>query len=267
MEMVGKPLLPWQRSVIYDAMGLTAAGKWAAYEVAVWVARQNGKGVITETQELFGAYMLRERTIVHSAHLFDTSQKAFNRTVEIIEGSDWLTKRTAKIINGKGSEAIKLTPAAGGGSIEFKARTLHGARGLTGERVTLDEAYALTTGHYQAMSPIMATLPNPQITYTSSPPDDKTGMMPEDALAPSIRLRGLRGGDPGLASFEWSPPPDFDINDIEVRYLTNPVPRESGGDCGRLGADRRGVPREAVAGHGGFAAADGLRDRAPRTVA
>lgn len=222
MRMVGKPLFGWQEDICNVAFGIRADGRWAAYEVAVWLARQNGKGVITEAQELFGAFMLREQAIVHSAHLFDTSQKAFNRTVEIIDGCEWLQKRTDKIIRGKGSEAIKLTRAAGGGAIEFKARTLHGARGLTGDRVTLDEAYALTIGHYQAMSPIMATIPNPQITYTSSPPDDKTGMMPEDALAPSIRARGLSGNEPGLASFEWSPPDKFDMADVDLWYACNP---------------------------------------------
>jgi hypothetical protein len=221
MDMVGRPGLPWQRDVLRDAMGVRADGKWAAYEVAIWLARQNGKGWVTEAQELFGAYMLREKKIVHSAHLFDTSQEAFNRTVEIIENSDWLRQRTAKVVRGKGSEAIQLTPAMGGGRIEFKARTLHGARGLSGERITLDEAYGLTTGHYQAMSPILATMPNPQITYTSSPPDDKTGMMPEDALAPSIRQRGL-DGDPALASFEWSPEEGFEPGDVDVWYACNP---------------------------------------------
>jgi hypothetical protein len=222
MRMVGKPLFGWQEQVCDVAFGVRPDGRWAAYEVAIWLARQNGKGVITEAQELFGAYMLREQAIVHSAHLFDTSQKAFNRVVEIIEGCEWLQKRTNKIVRGKGSEAIQLTRTAGGGAIEFKARTLHGARGLSGDRVTLDEAYALTVGHYQAMSPIMATIPNPQITYTSSPPDDKTGMMPEDALAPSIRTRGLSGDEPGLASFEWSPPERFDMTDIDLWYACNP---------------------------------------------
>lgn len=222
MAQVGKPLLPWQREVLRGAMGVRKDGKWAAYEVAVWLARQNGKGVLTEAQELFGAYMLREHKIVHSAHLFDTSREAFNRTVEIIEGSDWLRARTDRVVRGKGSEAIHLTRAAGGASIEFKARTLHGARGLSGERITFDEAYGLTTGHYQAVSPILATMPNPQITYTSSPPDDKTGMMPEDALAPSIRQRGLDGSDPSLASFEWSPPEGFDPTDVDVWYSCNP---------------------------------------------
>jgi hypothetical protein len=222
MAMVGKTAMPWQRDTLRGAMGVRADGKWSAYEVAIWLARQNGKGFITEAQELFGAYILRERKIVHSAHLFDTSREAFNRLCEIIENCDWLRQRTMKPLRGKGNEAIPLTRAAGGGVIEFKARTLHGARGLTGERVTLDEAYALTVGHYQAMSPILATIPNPQITYTSSPPDDKTTMMPEDALAPSIRQRGLDGNDPTLASFEWSPPKVFAPGDVDVWYACNP---------------------------------------------
>src|SRR5258705_200927 len=82
------------------------------------LARQNGKGYITEAQELFGAYMLREKKIVHSAHLFDTSREAFNRLCEIIENCDWLRKRTLKPLRGKGNEAIPLTRAAGGGVIE-----------------------------------------------------------------------------------------------------------------------------------------------------
>lgn len=222
MAMVGKPGMPWQRDFLRPAMGLRADGKWSAYEVALWVARQNGKGWVTEAQELFGAYMLREKKIVHSAHLFDTSREAFTRLCELIENCDWLRKRTLKPLRGKGNEAIPLTRAAGGAVIEFKARTLHGARGLTGERVTLDEAYALTVGHYQAMSPILATIPNPQITYTSSPPDDKTSMMPEDGLAPSIRARGLTGMDPRLASAEWSPPEGFKPADPDVWYSCNP---------------------------------------------
>src|SRR6185312_14200157 len=77
MAEAGKPGLPWQRDVLRGAMGIRADGKWAAYEVAIWLSRQNGKGWCTEAQELFGAYMLHEQKIVHSAHLFDTSREAF----------------------------------------------------------------------------------------------------------------------------------------------------------------------------------------------
>ena len=223
MAEVGAPLLPWQQHVMDVAFGVRADGKWAAYEVAIWLARQNGKGRCTEAQELFGAYILREKMIIHSAHEFDTAAQAFDRLVEIIENCDWLRKRTAKIIRGKGSEGIELTREAGGGQIRFKARTAHSTRGFSGDRIVLDEAYALTVAQFKAMSPVLATIPNPQITYTSSPPDEKTGPMPEDALTPSIRRRGMSGSEPRLAMFEWSPPSrDIDPGDVDLWYACNP---------------------------------------------
>lgn len=224
MREVGKPALPWQEDILRGAFGRRADGKWASYEVTALVARQNGKGVITEAQELFGLFMLREKKIVHSAHLFDTSQEAFKRLCEIIEGSDWLTRRVKSINQAHGKEGITLTRAAGGGELKFKARTKHGTRGFTGDRIILDEAYALTVGQMQAISPILATLPNPQITYTSSPPDEKTGPMPEDAMLPSIRKRG-HAGDPRMAFFEWSPDGkrnDIDETDVDLWYACNP---------------------------------------------
>lgn len=221
MAEIGKPVFPWQRSILLDSFGRRDDGKWAAYEVCVLVARQNGKGVITEAQELAGLYLLKEQQIIHSAHLFDTSQEAFKRLVELIENCDWLRQRTNKVNRAHGKEGIELTRAAGGGRLKFKARTVHGTRGFSGERIILDEAYALTVAQYQAISPILATFPNPQITYTSSPPDDKTGPMPDDAMLPSIRGRGM-GGDPSMVYYEWSPPESFDPEDVDLRYACNP---------------------------------------------
>lgn len=220
MAQIGKPVLPWQRHVLRGSFGIRADGKWAAYEVTVLKARQNGKGVITEAQELGGLFLLKEQKIIHSAHLFDTSREAFDRLVELIDGSDWLRSRTSKVNQAHGKEGIELTRAAGGGKLKFKARTQHGTRGFSGDRIILDEAYGLTVSQMQAMSPVLATLPNAQITYTSSPPDDKTGPMPDDAMLPSIRARGT-AGDPQMAFYEWSPEPGFNVSDVEVWYQCN----------------------------------------------
>jgi hypothetical protein len=54
-----------------------ADGKWAAFEVGLNVARQNGKGSILEARELAGLFLLGERLIIHSAHEFATSLEAF----------------------------------------------------------------------------------------------------------------------------------------------------------------------------------------------
>lgn len=220
MAQIGKPVLPWQRHVLRGAFGIRADGKWAAYEVTVLKARQNGKGVVTEAQELGGLFLLKEQKIIHSAHMFDTSREAFDRLIELIDGSDWLRSRTNKVNQAHGKEGIELTRAAGGGKLKFKARTQHGTRGFSGDRIILDEAYGLTVAQMQAMTPVLATLPNAQITYTSSPPDDKTGPMPDDAMLPSIRARGI-AGDPQMAFYEWSPEEGFDAADVDEWYRCN----------------------------------------------
>lgn len=222
MREIGRPLDPWQAAIVVDAFGVREDGLWSAFEVLLLVARQNGKGGVTEAIELGGVFLFREPLILHSAHQFKTSTAAFRRLQDIIDASDWLTRRVKMISRSKGDESIELTRAAGGGRIQFVARTLGSGRGLTGSKTVLDEAYALTVGQYAAQTPTLATLPNPQIIYTSTPPDDETGPMPEDAMLPSVRKRGLERGD-RIAMYEWSPPPGFDRSNPDVWFECNPA--------------------------------------------
>lgn len=221
MAQVGKPLMPWQREILRDAFGKREDGKWSAFEVGLFMPRQNGKGVIIEAMELYGLFMLRESQIIHSAHLFSTSQKSFQRLKELIDGSDWLTKRVAKISEAHGKEGFTLTRKMGGGQLEYKARTMHSARGFSGNRIVLDEAYSLKAGNMSAMTPTLLTLPNSQLTYFSSPPDDDTGPMPEDAFLPSVRRRGTAGTG-RICYWEWSPPDGADPGNPDVWYWCNP---------------------------------------------
>lgn len=222
MAQIGRPLDPWQAQITIDTFARRADGKWAAKDVVVLVPRQNGKGGITEAQEIGALFLLREKLVLHSAHEFKTSTEAFRRLLDIIDGSDWLTKRVKAISRSKGEEGIELTRAAGGGRLRFVARTAGSGRGFTASRLVFDEAYALTVAQYGAQTPTLATIPNPQITYTSTPPDDQTGPMPEDAMLPSVRRRG-QSGDPRMAYYEWSPERGADDSDPDVWYQCNPA--------------------------------------------
>lgn len=222
MAQIGRPLDPWQAAITTDAFGVREDGLWSAFEVLVMVSRQNGKGGITEAIELGGLFLFREPLILHSAHQFKTSTSAFRRLQDIIDSSDWLTRRVKMISRSKGDESIELTRAAGGGRLQFVARTLGSGRGLTGSKNVFDEAYALTVGQYAAQTPTLSTIPNPQIIYTTTPPDDDTGPIPEDAMLPSVRKRGLASGD-RIAMYEWSPSKGYDRTDPEVWYECNPA--------------------------------------------
>ncbi len=221
MAEVGKPLMPWQRAILRDIFGRRPDGSFASFEVGLFVARQNGKGVIIEAMELYALYMLREEQIVHSAHLFSTSQKSFQRLKGLIEGSDWLRKRTMKPREAHGSEGFKLIPSMGGGVLDYKARTKHAARGFTGNRVVLDEAYSLEAPDMSAMTPTLLSIPNAQLCYFSSPPDESTGPMPENAFLPSVRKRG-KAGKGRITYWEWSPPKGADLASPATHAAVNP---------------------------------------------
>lgn len=221
MDQIGMPLDDWQAAIVVDMFGLDDENLWAAFEVCVLLARQNGKGACTEARELFGLFVLKESLILHSAHLFKTSANAFRRVVGLIDGTDWLSRQVQRINRGKGEEAVELTRHAGGGQLQFVARTLGSGRGLTGDCNVFDEAAWLTVGQYAAQTPTLATVPNPQIIYTSTPPDEDVGPMPEDAMLPSVRKRGM-AGDPRMAYYEWSPPEGFDRTDPRVWRASNP---------------------------------------------
>jgi hypothetical protein len=222
MRQIGRPGDEWQERIMLDAHGIRPDGLWSAFELLVLLSRQNGKGWIAEAIELAGLFLFKEPLILHSAHQFKTSTAHFRKLQELIDASDWMSKRVKAISRSKGDESIELTRAAGGGRLHFVARTLGSGRGLTGSKNVFDEAYALTVGQYAAQTPTLSTIPNPQIIYTSTPPDDDTGPMPEDAMLPSVRGRGLRGGD-RIAMYEWSPPKGFDRTDPDVWFECNPT--------------------------------------------
>ena len=84
---VGLWLDPWQALVLDHALGERADGKWSAFECAVIVPRQNGKGGILEARELAGLFLFGEQLILHSAHEF----KDLDLSTPILTVSGWST--------------------------------------------------------------------------------------------------------------------------------------------------------------------------------
>jgi hypothetical protein len=222
MAQIGRPGDPWQQLFVLDAFGVRDDGLWTLFELLLLLARQNGKGWGTDAVELGGLFLFREPLILHSSHQFKTSTSTFRRLIDIIDGSDWLTKRVKNVSRSKGDEGIYLTRAAGGGALQFVARSLSSGRGLTGSKNIFDEAWALTIGQYAAQTPTLSTIPNPQIIYTTTPPDEDLGPVPHDAMLPSVRRRAMADAE-RIGVHEYSPEPGFDRNDRDVWYDCNPA--------------------------------------------
>jgi len=200
----GLELFPWQQHVLDIGMRERADGQWAAFEVAVNVPRQNGKGGVIEARELAGLYLLGERLIIHSAHEFKTSRVAFERVRSLILGHPDLRKRVKRVLSNTTETSIELVT---GQKLAFLARSGGSGRGFTGDCNVLDEDMILGDDAMGALMPTMSAVPNPQLWYLGS----------AGIGAPSVQLARLRRRalaareagvpDPSLAYFEWSVDP------------------------------------------------------------
>jgi phage terminase large subunit-like protein len=191
----GMDLDPWQRLVLESGLR-RRGGKWAAFEVALVVARQNGKGTILEALELAALFLFPDvRLILHSAHEFKTAAEAFLRVRALIEDNPDFDSQVSRIRTAAGAEAVELRD---GKRLRFVARSSGSGRGFTSDLVILDEAYKLGDQEMAALLPTLSARPDPQVWYTS------TAGGPGSIQLGRVRARGVAGGDPSLAFLEWS---------------------------------------------------------------
>ncbi|WP_157107472.1 hypothetical protein [Nocardia grenadensis] len=176
-SLAGLELDPWQCLVLeqmlavreetyWDEINGREENRWAAFEFGLVVARQNGKGSILEARELAGLFLFGEKTIIHSAHLFDTSHKHFERIAHLIEHTPELAAEVMSISRSHGKEGIFLR---NGQELLFKARSKGGARGFSCDLLVFDEAMMnLDSPVVEAALPTVSSRPNAQVLYTGS---------------------------------------------------------------------------------------------------
>lgn len=196
-DVVGFGPDPEQRLLLDHAFAVDRRGKSTAFEVCVICARQNMKTGLLKQMALGWLFITDQQLIIWSAHEFSTAQEAFRDMEQLIEGSSFLSKRVKKIHRANGDEAIELRTGA---RLKFRARTKAGGRGLSGDKVVLDEAFALQPDHMGALLPTLSVRPDPQVVYGSS-----AGVAHSDVLR-GIRDRGRAGTSPRLAYCEWCAP-------------------------------------------------------------
>lgn len=199
-ESAGLFLDPWQRLVLDKALGERPDGTWAAAEVGLVVSRQNGKGSILEAVELGDLFLLDTEMTIHSAHLFDTSLEAFNRIMTLIESTPDLERYVQRVVRSHGEEGIEVMRGFPKRKrrLRFKTRTKGGGRGLSGDRVIVDEAMYYTADQDSALRPTLSARPNPQIWLTGSAGDKDSRQFGR------LRHAALKGTNHRLCYLEWS---------------------------------------------------------------
>jgi len=215
-DAAGLHLDDWERWVLDQGLGRGLDGMWSAFEVALIVSRQNGKGAILEALELAALFLkdFEVDLILHSAHEFKTAAEAFRRILGRIESNPLFTRRVKQVHLQRGAESVELRD---GKRLRFIARSSGSGRGFSADLVILDEAYNLGDDQMAALLPTLSARPNPQIWYTS------TAGVPTSVQLGRVRERGLTGTDRSLAFLEWSvDPDDFDPADPVCWAQANP---------------------------------------------
>lgn len=199
----GLMLDPFQQLVLVDACGCLAGGKWAASSIGVNLARQNGKGGITEARQLAGVFAFGEALQVHSAHEFQTATEAMLRMEELLAGTPEFAAQVKSVSRSHGSEGFIFKS---GQRIRYRTRTKGGGRGFSArETLYLDEAMILQESFIGALLPTLSAQSvhgNPQVWYTGTAVDQL--IHEHGQVFARIRARGISGDDPALAYFEWS---------------------------------------------------------------
>jgi len=176
------------------AMRARPSNRAAAFEAAVIAPRQNMKTGLFKMCALGWLFITDQRLVIWSAHEFATSKEAHRDLVDLIEGCDPLRKRIKTIHRANGDEGIELVT---GQRVNFKARTKTGGRGLSGDKIVLDEAFALQAAQLGSLMSTLSVRPDPQLLYGSS-----AGWATSEVLR-GVRDRGREGSDPALAYLEW----------------------------------------------------------------
>lgn len=274
-ELAGLVLDDQQRLVLDVGLGEAPDGRWSAMEVAVVEPRQNGKGSILEALELGALFLFDEELIIHSAHEFRTAKEHFRRIHGLINGCDELREQVKKVLTGNEDVSIEMRS---GRRLRFMARSGKSARGFTGDRIVLDEAFLLDAETMGAMLPTLSTVPNPQVWYASSAP------LAHSSQLHAVRRRALNPAEGDrLAYLEWSAAEHFsdvDLDDRAAWYAANPAlglritedfvaneRRTLSGSPDVFARERLGVPDRPADEIGDTALTQAWRDRSDPTAA
>ncbi len=203
---LGYELMPWQQYAGRFLTGLRADGRWLYREVAIVVARRNGKTMLLLPRILMA--LRAGEKVLHTAQDRVLPREIFEELAEKLVGSP----EVDYIRWANGQETIKFK---NGGRYTLVAPN-HGIRGRDADLIIVDEVREQHDDRVaRAILPTAATSLNGQIIYLSNAGDGESVMLNE------LRRRKDEAGR--LAYLEWSAAPERGIDDLAGWAEANPA--------------------------------------------
>lgn len=210
-ESCGLALDPEQRDVLDVMYAHDARGRLVATEFGCAAPRQNVKTHVGKAGALGDLVLFDEPLCLWTAQLRSTSSEVYANgegtgLADLFENLDFLRRLLDRngLTDSDGEQAITLRrPSVGAPKprLRFAARSTRAGRGLTGRRVTFDEALFLRPGMTSAMVPILSAKSMTgavQVRYLGS-----AGLL-DSQVWREVRDRGRSGLERRLAWLEWT---------------------------------------------------------------
>ncbi|MFC0623831.1 hypothetical protein [Kribbella deserti] len=227
-EMLGEPLLPWQRWWALHALELTEDGRFRFGTVLTLVARQNGKTTLLKILALTLLYLGHSRLILGAAQSLDIAKESWGKAVELAQSVPELDAEIIRVRRTNGDQEFAIADpaeiaakgkrdATAKGRYRISAATPSAGRGLSVDLLILDELREHATwGAWAALSKTTSARPNALIVGISNAGSDHS------LVLNSLREIALAGGDDRVGIFEWSAPDGAALDDIEAWAAANP---------------------------------------------
>lgn len=207
-ELLGTPLMPWQRLVADIAYEIDEeTGRLAYREVRLTVPRQSGK-----TTLMLAAMTHRCIAMGDRQRIFYTAQTGKDARLKWEDEHVPVLERSAlapliQVRRTNGSEAIRWD---NGSLWSLLATTESAGHGAQADLGVLDEAFSYVDDRLeQAMKPAMVTRPQPQLWIVSTAGTEDSLYLNEKI--DDGRMRAAAGATSSVAFFEWSAPEEADI--------------------------------------------------------
>jgi hypothetical protein len=208
-QEIGIDPYPWQSVAGEYLNAIGPDGRWNYPEVAVIVARQNGKSEILVPHIVQRLRM--GRRIMHTAQDRTLPRKVFVRVAGIMQ-----TKYRKELLRNprlaNGQEEIETV---NGGSYRIVAPTHNGARGPSNDDLIVDEIREQYDYEFmQAAEPTLLASSNPQTLVLSNAGSEESIVLND--------YKARAGRDDALAYLEWSAAPNRAADDREGWAEANP---------------------------------------------
>ena len=218
-DVLGRPLDPWQQFLVVHAGELLPDGRPRFRTVLILISRQQGKTFLGVVLTLYWLFVERRKMILGTSTNRDTAKESWRAAVAAAEACEWLAPEMAKPRAANGEETLATLD---GGRYRIAASNRRGGRGLTIDRLILDELREhVTTEAVDAAVPATNAVPDAQIwALTNQGGEDSVVLHAWHAAAVQFIETGK--GDRRLGLFEWSAPPGADPTDLYALAQANP---------------------------------------------